>query len=237
MSEDVVEAPVTESPAERGARDPGAGPRHAAPADPADSSVAELWFDQLCPYCWLTSRWLIEVAKVRPIDIQWHVMSLAILNEADVPEDERADYPQNKLWWMPRVAIAAAKQHGADVLGPLYTAMGNRVHGHGRSDYEAVISESLAECGLPAELAEAATSTGYDEDLRVSHHAGVDLVGRGVGTPIIHINGVAFFGPVITRVPTGEEAGVLWDATVTLAGYPYFYELKRERTEEAQVRQ
>lgn len=200
-------------------------------------SVAELWFDQLCPFCWATSRWLIEVSKVRPIDLRWHVMSLAVLNEDQVPEEELAAYPEAEIWWMPRVAIAAAQHAGSDILGPLYTAMGNRVHGQGARDFAAVIAESLAEVGLPAELAEAATSTDYDEALRADHHAGVDPVGKGVGTPIIHVNGVGFFGPVITRVPMGEEAGKLWDATVALASYPYFFELKRERTESPQVRE
>lgn len=199
-------------------------------------SVAELWFDQRCPYCWQTSRWILEVAKVRPIDIRWHVMSLAVLNQ---PEDADEDYFDAPLWWMPRVAIAAEQQAGPEVLGPLYTAMGRRVHGQGRGEQEeleAVIAESLAEVGLPAELAGAAHSRDYDEALRASHHAGIDPVGKGVGTPIIHVNGVGFFGPVITRVPTGEEAGVLWDASVALAAYPYFFELKRERTEDPQVR-
>ncbi len=199
-------------------------------------SVADLWFDQLCPFCWATSRWLIEVAKVRPIDLRWHVMSLAVLNEDQVPEEELSAYPETEIWWMPRVAVAAAQHAGDDILGPLYTAMGNRVHGRGDKDFAAVIAESLAEVGLPAQLADAATSTEYDEALRASHHAGVDPVGKGVGTPIIHVNGVGFFGPVITRVPTGEEAGRLWDASVTLASYPYFFELKRERTESPQVR-
>lgn len=204
----------------------------AATGSATGQQVADFWFDQRCPYAWATSRWLLEVAAVREIDIRWHVMSLAILNE---PDDAPADYYDHQLWWMPRVAIAAAAKEGDGVLGPLYTAMGNRVHGQGSRDFETVIAESLAEVGLPAELAAAAHDTGYDEALRASHHAGVDLVGAGVGTPIIHINGVGFFGPVITRIPTGEEAGRLWDAAVTLAGYPYFFELKRERTEEPQV--
>lgn len=198
-------------------------------------SVADLWFDQLCPYCWATSRWLIEVATVRDIDIRWHVMSLAVLNEDQVPEAELMAYPQAEVWWMPRVAIAAAHKFGDEILGPLYTEMGNRVHGQGNEDFAAVIDESLAALDLPAELADAAKSTEYDEALRASHHAGVDPVGKGVGTPIIHVNGVGFFGPVITRVPTGEQAGVLWDAAVALAAYPYFFELKRERTESPQV--
>lgn len=201
------------------------------------TSKADFWFDPICPYCWQTSRWILEAAKVRDIEVRWHVMSLAVLNQPEEVGDEYFDRP---LWWMPRVAIAAARAHGEEVLGPLYTALGRRVHGQGRNDaddFEAVIAESLAEAGLPAELAAAARSSDYDEELRASHHAGVDPVGEGVGTPIIQVNGIGFFGPVITRVPTGEQAGSLWDASVTLAGYPYFFELKRERTEEPQVRE
>jgi 2-hydroxychromene-2-carboxylate isomerase len=198
-------------------------------------NVADFWFDQLCPFCWATSRWLIEVAKVRDIEIRWHVMSLGVLNEDQVPEEELEAHMDHDVWWMPRVAIAAAQFAGDETLGPLYTAMGRRHHGQRNKDIAVVIKESLDELGLPAELAEAAHSTDYDEALRASHHAGVDPVGKGVGTPIIHVNGVSFFGPVITRVPTGEEAGKLWDATVTLAAYPYFFELKRERTESPQV--
>ena len=196
---------------------------------PTARSVADFWFDPLCPYCWVTSRWIIEVEKVRDIEVRWHVMSLAVLNE---PEDPPADYTDREIWWMPRVAIAAAEFAGDEILGPLYTAMGSRVHDRENRDFAAVISDSLAEVGLPAELAEAARTTVRDERLRASHHAGMDKVGKGVGTPTIHVNGVAFFGPVITRVPTGEEAGRLWDATVTLASFPYFFELKRERTSE-----
>ncbi len=194
-------------------------------------SVADFWFDPLCPYCWVTSRWILEVEKVRDIEVHWHAMSLGVLNE---PEDAPADYYQDKVWWMPRVAIAAANKEGDEVLGPLYTAMGRRIHHDQNKDVAAVIADSLAEVGLPADLADAATSGEYDEDLRRSHHAGMDKVGKGVGTPAIHINGVAFFGPVITRIPTGEAAGRLWDATVDLASFPYFFELKRERTESPQ---
>ncbi len=195
----------------------------------ADRSVADFWFDPLCPYCWVTSRWILEVEKVREIDVHWHPMSLAVLNE---PDDPPADYIERQVWWMARVVTAAAKEAGDDVLGPLYAAMGRRLHDEGNKDYAAVIAESLEEASLPPSLALAARSTDYDEQLRASHHDGMDKVGKGVGTPTIHVNGVAFFGPVITRVPTGEEAGRLWDATVALASFPYFFELKRERTEE-----
>ena len=196
----------------------------------SDRKIAEFWFDPLCPWAWMTSRWMLEVEKVRPVDVTWRVMSLAYLNQdKDISEEYRALLAD--AWGPVRVVVAAQELHGQDVVLPLYTALGNRIHPGGRKADRELVAEALAEVGLPASLVEAFDSTEWDEAVKKSHHAGMDQVGFEVGTPVIAVEGVAFFGPVVTPAPKGEAAANLWDGVVLVAATPGFYELKRTRTE------
>ena len=207
----------------------------------AEPVTADFWFDPLCPWAWLTSRWMLQVEQVRPVTTRWRVMSLAVLNEGrDLGEKYNA--LMQKAWGPARVCAAAAlRQRGAgagvdarsenEVLGDLYTALGNLAHPGGQRLEREVVAQGLADAGLPASLIDAFASTDFDAEVRASHQDGIERVGTDVGTPIIAVAGTAFFGPVVTPCPKGEDAGRLWDGVLAVATTPGFYELKRTRDE------
>jgi 2-hydroxychromene-2-carboxylate isomerase len=195
-----------------------------------EATQLDFWFDPLCPWAWITSRWVLEVEKVRPVEARWHVMSLAVLNEGKEDMPERYKEFMQKAWGPVRVCIAAEQKLGPEVLLPLYTALGTRFHNEKQERDRAAIEAALADAGLPVELADAAESTEYDEALRASHKDGMDRVGYEVGTPVISVDGTSFFGPVVSPIPRGEDAGRLWDGVLLVAKTDGFFELKRSRT-------
>jgi 2-hydroxychromene-2-carboxylate isomerase len=196
--------------------------------------TCDFWFDPLCPWAWITSRWMLEVEQVRDVHTEWHVMSLAILNSGREGLSEEYKARMARAKGPVRVCIAAEQARGREILLPLYTALGTRLHierrGREEGEAEAVILEALDEVGLPASLAAATTSTEFDEALEASHQAGMEPVGDDVGTPLVHYDGRAIFGPVVTPCPKGEAAGRLWDGVLLCTGTEGFFELKRSRT-------
>ncbi|MEV1332966.1 DsbA family protein [Micromonospora costi] len=197
-------------------------------------TTADMWFDPRCPWAWNASRWLLEVERVRPVTVRFHVMSLFVLNDGrEGIEDWYREWLKPGMGPV-RVAVAAEQKYGPEVLRDLYTALGNRIHHErapiGRELYVA----ALTELGLAPELADAADSTEYDAALLASHHAGLEPVGEDLGTPTIHVTvdgrRTAFFGPVVAPAPRGEDAGRLWDGVLLVAGTDGFFELKRART-------
>jgi 2-hydroxychromene-2-carboxylate isomerase len=195
-----------------------------------ETTHVDFWFDPICPWAWIASRWMLEVQQVRPVEVTWHVMSLSVLNDGkdDLPEQYRSLLATG--WGPVRVLIAAEQAHGPEVLLPLYTALGNRFHHEKAPKDRETITAALTEAGLPASLADAMDSTEYDEALRASHEEGINRVGYEVGTPVISVNGTAVFGPVMSPIPRGEAAARLFDGVLLLSGTDGFFELKRSRT-------
>jgi len=192
---------------------------------------ADFWFDPLCPWAWITSRWMLEVERVRPVRTRWHVMSLAYLNLVQHGGEGLSDQYRERMeqaWGPIRICAAAAAERGDDILLPIYTALGTRFHVEQRRD-AAALAEAVDELGLPSSVLDAALRTDFDDAIKASHQAGMDLVGLDVGTPIISVEGNAFFGPVVTPIPRGEAAGRLWDGVLAVTATDGFFELKRTR--------
>jgi protein-disulfide isomerase-like protein with CxxC motif len=195
-----------------------------------EPTQVDFWFDPLCPWAWITSRWMLEVEKVRPVKTRWHVMSLAVLNEKKDDLPERYQELMAKAWGPVRLCVAAEQKHGEQTVLPLYTAIGRRFHDEKAERDRATIEAAIAEVGLPADLIDAMDSTEYDEAVRASHAEGIDRVGYEVGTPVLTVNGASIFGPVVSPIPRGEAAAKLWDGVLLVTGTDGFFELKRSRT-------
>ena len=203
----------------------------AASTPVAPTSVVDFWFDPICPWTWLTSRWLIEVQEVRPVKLVWHVLSLSVMKDgADVAEDKRA---QLDAGWAPvRVALAVGEQFGQEQLGRFYTALGTRIHLRKEGFGRAVLEAALADVGLPTELADLGYLGDNDDALRQSHGEAMELVGFESGSPVTRIDGAAYFGPVFSPRPHSQEAGQVFDAIAMLDALSGFRELKRARPQE-----
>jgi len=190
----------------------------------------DFWFDPICPWAWITSRWMLEVEQVRPVTTVWHVMSLSVLNENKEGLPERYREGLRTGWFPVRVLMAAEQTHGPQALLPLYTALGTRFHHDKAPRDRETITAALADAGLPLGLADAMDSTEYDDAVRASHAEGIERVGYDVGTPVITVHDMSVFGPVLSPIPRGETAGKLWDGVLLLSGIDGFFELKRSRT-------
>ncbi|HOB03980.1 MAG TPA: disulfide bond formation protein DsbA [Propionibacteriaceae bacterium] len=193
------------------------------------TTAIDFWFDPTCPWAWMTSRWMLEVEKVRDVRTTFHVMSLAVLNEGrDLSDDYRA--VMDAAWVGVRAAIMVEQRYGSDTLRDFYTALGTRYHLGEEPRTAETVRATLADLGLDEAIADRAQTDEVDEALRASHHEGMDPVGMDVGTPVLRVNGMSMFGPVISPAPKGEEAGDLFDGFVKMTAYPGFFELKRTRT-------
>jgi protein-disulfide isomerase-like protein with CxxC motif len=197
-----------------------------------EPTEVDFWFDPLCPWAWITSRWIMEVEQVRPVHVTWHVMSLAVLNENKEGLSDGYKELMKRAWGPVRLCAAAEQKFGNEVLGPLYTAIGTRFHNEKDERNKETIAAAIADAGLPADLIDALESTEYDEAVRASHADGIERVGYEVGTPIISVLGTSIFGPVVSPIPRGDAAARLWDGVLAVAGTDGFFELKRSRTRE-----
>lgn len=193
----------------------------------------DFWFDPVCPYSWTASRWLLEVAGQRPLEVRWHVMSLYLLNEGRTDDPSYVAYLRDASGAV-KVASAAVVGHGSAALGELYTEFGSQIFDEWRyaeaEELRSAMSAALRSTGLPAQLISAFDSDELDADLRSSHEAAVVLVGDECGTPITRLDGAALYGPILNSIPRGEAALRVFDGMRLLTTVPDFYEVKRTRT-------
>ncbi|MDO5067957.1 MAG: disulfide bond formation protein DsbA [Propionibacteriaceae bacterium] len=188
----------------------------------------DLWFDPTCPWAWMTSRWMLEVEQVRDIAITFHPMSLFILNEGrDLDPGYRTRIDATRVASFATAAVQ--ERYGHEVLRDFYTALGTRLHPGAEPVQVDTVAAALADCDLDVAIAEAALGDEFDALARGYQKVAQDLVGPDVGTPIIRVNGMALFGPVISPAPKGEAAGELFDGFVKVTAYDGFFELKRSR--------
>ena len=190
--------------------------------------TVDFWFDPVCPWAWMASRWMLEVEQVRDVRTVFHVMSLSVLNQGrDLPTAYRE--MMDNSWVPARTALAVEQEHGSEGLRAFYNAVGTRFHPGEQDRSVETIRAALEDCGFDPDLVKRAEGDDLNEALRRSHHEGMDPVGDDVGTPVIRINGMSLFGPVISPAPKGEEAGKLFDGVANVSAYPGFFELKRSR--------
>ena len=194
----------------------------------ASAEKVDMWFDPICPFAWITSRWLLEAAAVRDLEVTWNIMSLAQLNK-DREMDEAHKAAFTRSWDAVRLVAAVKENHGNDAVIALYNAMGTRIHLKKEKVSDDLLVAALAEAGLPADLLTTAKDESWNEPMIASHDRAISLVGNDVGTPVVAIGDAAFFGPVISPAPKGEQAGRLWDGLALCLEVPGFYELKRAR--------
>lgn len=196
----------------------------------AENTKVEFWFDPVCPWAWMTSRWIQEVERLRDgVEVDWNVMSLAILNEdRDMNDAHKKSHAFSKRAC--QVAAGVKAELGNEAMVKFYDTIGTINHNEGRSGEEGTLEEAVEKDGVPAEFVTRAENGEFDELLLASHNGAIDRVGDEVGTPVIAVNGVAFFGPVISPAPKGDMALQLFDGVVAAAGYDGFFEIKRSRT-------
>ena len=194
--------------------------------------TVEFYWDMVCPWCWITSRWMEDVSRQKNIHINWKFFSLKKINEGrDIPERFRTSHAIGLRAL--RVAAAVRQDYGNDAVGKLYTVMGSRRH-HDQQDIgtQEMLEELLDLCGLPQTLAAAADDESWDQVIEADMEQAKAKAGDGVGVPLIVLDGgegPGFFGPVLSPAPVGEAAVQMWDAMVTVGRMPGFYEFKRTR--------